>query len=53
MSKNLGFILSVLFGVVCFIAGTYYSWMNLEKEYIKYTEKWDKINADVEQFVEV
>ena len=53
MSKNLGFILSVLFGVVCFSAGTYYSWMNLEKEYIKYTEKWDKINADVEQFVEV
>ena len=53
MSKNLGFILSVLFGVVCFSAGTYYSWMNLEKEYVKYTEKWDKINSDVEQFVEV
>tara|TARA_R100000027_G_C2228670_1_gene88430 strand:- start:292 stop:843 length:552 start_codon:yes stop_codon:yes gene_type:complete len=53
MSKNLGFILSVLFGIVCFSAGTYYSWMNLEKEYIKYTEKWDKINSDVEQFVEV
>ena len=53
MSKNLGFILSILFGVVCFGAGTYYSWMNLEKEYIKYTEKWDKINSDVEQFVEV
>ena len=53
MNKNIGFILSVLFGVVCFSAGTYYSWMNLEKEYIKYTEKWDKINSDVEQFVEV
>ena len=53
MSKNLGFILSVLFGVVCFSAGTYYSWINLENRYIKYTEKWDKINSDVEQFVEV
>ena len=53
MSKNVGFILSVIFGIVCFSAGTYFSWMNLEKEYIKYTEKWDKINADVEQFVEV
>ena len=53
MSKNLGFILSVLFGIVCFSAGTYYSWMNLENKYIKYTEKWEKINSDVEQFVEI
>tara|TARA_R110002020_G_scaffold210724_2_gene416934 strand:+ start:247 stop:798 length:552 start_codon:yes stop_codon:yes gene_type:complete len=53
MSKNLGFILSVLFGIVCFSTGTYYSWMNLENKYIKYTEKWEKINSDVEQFVEV
>jgi polyribonucleotide nucleotidyltransferase len=53
MSKNLGFILSVLFGIACFSTGTYYSWMNLENKYIKYTEKWEKINSDVEQFVEV
>ena len=53
MSKNLGFIISVIFGIVCFSAGTYYSWMNLENKYIKYTEKWEKINSDVEQFVEV
>ena len=50
MSKNLGFILSVLFGAV--FQTTYYSWMNLEKQYVKYTEM-DKINSDVEQFVEV
>ena len=25
----------------------------MESRYIKYTEKWDKINSDVEQFVEV
>ena len=53
MNKNIGFILSVLFGVVCFSAGTYYSWMNMEERYVKYTEKWDKINSDVEQFVEL
>lgn len=53
MNKNIGFILSVIFGVVCFSAGTYYSWMNMEERYIQYTEKWDKINSDVEQFVEV
>tara|TARA_B100001778_G_scaffold46907_1_gene34434 strand:+ start:1631 stop:2182 length:552 start_codon:yes stop_codon:yes gene_type:complete len=53
MSKNLGFIISVIFGIVCFSAGTYYSWLNMEKRYIKYTEKWEKINSDVEQFVEV
>ena len=53
MSKNLGFIISVIFGIVCFSAGTYYSWVNLENKYIKYTEKWEKINSDVEQFVEI
>ena len=53
MSKNLGFIISVIFGIVCFSAGTYYRWMNLENKYIKYTEKWEKINSDVEQFVEI
>ena len=53
MSKNVGFILSVIFGIACFSAGTYFSWMKIEDKYVKYTEKWDKINSDVEQFVEV
>jgi len=53
MSKNLGFIISVIFGIVCFSAGTYYSWLNMEERYIQYTDKWEKINSDVEQFVEV
>jgi len=53
MNKHIGFILSVIFGIVCFSAGTYYSWMNLETRIQKYAERFEEIDDKVAAFVKV
>ena len=53
MNKHIGFILSVIFGIVCFSAGTYYSWMNLETRIQKYAERFEEIDDRVSTFTQV
>ena len=53
MSKNIGFILSVLFGIVCFSAGIYYSSSQFDESLDKVMSEYKVISDKVDAFAKV
>ena len=53
MSKNIGFILSVLFGIVCFSAGIYYSSSQFDESLDLVMDEYEVISDKVDAFEKV